>query len=104
MKGHSFQIDANAAFRTPKAQDGENAFRTRYFGRRDDALLPHADRSALICAVASTNDKSSREASPTRRRLSHIRPGPGPISRNPLTNVAQLTATHLPDRYGRKCG
>jgi hypothetical protein len=107
VRGHSFQIGANAAFWSLKARDGTNAFRTRYFGRWDVSRLPEAGTFAFLSTAALTNDKLRRETSPIRRRLSYLRPsaaGLAPRRQDAQTNIVYLAATHLPDRYGRRCG
>jgi hypothetical protein len=107
VRGHSFQIGATAAFWTPKAQDGTNVFRARWFRRCAATHLPKSDAFTFLSSAPLTNDKLRRETSLTRRRLSHLRAGPGqglasPKSQSAQTSLAHLA--HLPDRYGRRIG
>ena len=108
VRGHSFQIGSDATFWTPKAQDGTNVFRTRYFGRWAVALLPKADSFVLLSTAALTNDKLRRVTSPTRRRLSHLsaRAGHAQLGRshNARASIVCSAVSQLPDRYGRKVG
>ena len=92
VRGHSFQIGADAAFWTRKAKNGPNVFRSGFFGRRGDkarhVLHPsrlHVARSTLATALGTANVPS--------------------IAKEARVELFTIAATvHLPDRYGRKIG
>jgi hypothetical protein len=91
VRGHSFQIGADAAFWTRKAKNGPNVFRSGFFGRRNVEArhVFHPTRQYVARSLATARGTPNTPSVAEEARVE-------------LFTIAAIV--HLPDRYGRKIG